>query len=440
MSESEVHLTNLSDLSREELVSRVQQLEAHVHQLRNILAKQNTNRNEATPQKQPKKRREFDFKRYNKRHVALKVCYLGWDYQGLAVQEDAAATIERELFAALHTTRLIESRESSNYHRCGRTDKGVSAFGQVISIDLRTNLMDGPGVIMKNKCMAPQTKSVSGGEVIEEIRYVHILNNVLPPDIRILAWTPIVTDFSARFNCNRRMYKYYFPEGDLNIELMREAGQQFVGHHDFRNFCKMDVGNGVVNYERIIHTMDIKRLDTSGFSCPGSHMLELTVLGQAFLWHQIRYMVAVLVLVGRGLEKPDIISQLLDVEANPCKPQYCMAAEFPLVLFDSEYDDISWQYDNEALISVIKILQENWTKHAIRATMIQQMLQSLQHVPNSNFEDVKHQSQCLIQGCSSKVYKPLLCRPACESLEDRMLHYTKKRKHAQDRKRNSKEA
>lgn len=37
-------------------------------------------------------------------------------------------------------------RETSCYHRCGRTDKGVSAFGQVISIDLRSNLLEGHGV------------------------------------------------------------------------------------------------------------------------------------------------------------------------------------------------------------------------------------------------------------------------------------------------------
>lgn len=73
----------------------------------------------------------IDCFRFNKRHVALKICYLGWDYQGLAVQEDTIKTIETEVFNALLKTRLIESRETSNYHRCGRTDKGVSAFGQV---------------------------------------------------------------------------------------------------------------------------------------------------------------------------------------------------------------------------------------------------------------------------------------------------------------------
>ena len=62
----------------------------------------------------------------------LKVTYFGWDYHGFAVQEITGKTIESELFRALAVTRLIEGRETSNYHRCGRTDKGVSAFGQII--------------------------------------------------------------------------------------------------------------------------------------------------------------------------------------------------------------------------------------------------------------------------------------------------------------------
>lgn len=76
------------------------------------------------------------FHRYNTRHIALKILYLGWDYQGFAAQEDTEKTIETALFEALLKTKLIESRETSNYHRCGRTDKGVSAFGQVDNISL----------------------------------------------------------------------------------------------------------------------------------------------------------------------------------------------------------------------------------------------------------------------------------------------------------------
>jgi Pseudouridylate synthase len=39
---------------------------------------------------------------------------------------------------------------------------------------------------------------------------------------------------------------------------MISAAQDLVGIHDFRNFCKMDVGNGVVNYDREIKSVSIK--------------------------------------------------------------------------------------------------------------------------------------------------------------------------------------
>ena len=48
--------------------------------------------------------------RYNTRHVALKIAYLGQDYHGFAVQEDTDKTIEHVLFDALIKTRLIEKR------------------------------------------------------------------------------------------------------------------------------------------------------------------------------------------------------------------------------------------------------------------------------------------------------------------------------------------
>ncbi len=96
-------------------------------------------------------------------------------------------------------TRLIEDRNKSNYHRCGRTDKGVSAFQQVVSLDVRSKV-------------DPVTKK-------ETINYCDMLNHVLPKNIRMLAWAPVRPDFSARFDCNRRTYKYFFPRGDLDLTV-----------------------------------------------------------------------------------------------------------------------------------------------------------------------------------------------------------------------------
>lgn len=95
---------------------------------------------------------------------------------------------------------------------------------------------------------------------------------------------------------------------------MRHASQHLIGEHDFRNFCKMDVGNGVVKFHRRIIDIHIDALDDKA---DGYSMYRLKLVGQAFLWHQVRCIVAVLFLVGQGKEEPLVVQQLLDVKQNP---------------------------------------------------------------------------------------------------------------------------
>lgn len=38
-------------------------------------------------------------------------------------------------------------------------------------------------------------------------------------------------------------------------------------------------------------------------------------------------MAAVLLMVGRQLEHPDVVQKLLDIDQHPCKPQYNYASE-----------------------------------------------------------------------------------------------------------------
>jgi tRNA pseudouridine38/39 synthase len=45
-------------------------------------------------------------------------------FEGFTIQEGTNETVEYYLFEAFKRAKLIETRETSNYHRCGRTDKG----------------------------------------------------------------------------------------------------------------------------------------------------------------------------------------------------------------------------------------------------------------------------------------------------------------------------
>lgn len=126
----------------EKLLKRVQELEDTVHSLQEkLLERKETTGTERAPptagKTKKRQQRPFDFSAYGQRHVALKIAYLGWEYQGFASQENTSNTIEEKLFESLIKTRLVESRQTSNYHRCGRTDKGVSAFGQVSTTFVR---------------------------------------------------------------------------------------------------------------------------------------------------------------------------------------------------------------------------------------------------------------------------------------------------------------
>lgn len=46
---------------------------------------------------------------------------------------------------------------------------------------------------------------------------------------------------------------------------MNEGAQFLIGTFDFRNLCKMDVGNGVTNFMRTISKAFISRLPENGF-------------------------------------------------------------------------------------------------------------------------------------------------------------------------------
>lgn len=433
-----------------ELLKTISDLRAQVRKLETeviFLKKTGQPTLESKPQKFNIKQRKqkppkpFNFKRFNKRHIALRIAYLGWDYHGFASQENINNTIEYHLFDALTKTKLIEDRPTSNYSRCGRTDKGVSAFGQVITLDVRTNLHEGLGVIVRE---GVEKKELPGGKEEKELNYVHVLNRVLPPDIRVLAWAPVDPSFSARFDAKYRTYKYFFPKGNLDISVMREASQKLIGEHDFRNFCKMDVANGVVSFMRRIVSIDIQPLDDRE---DDFQMYELIVSGFAFLYHQVRCTVAILFMIGQHKEKPEIIDELLDVSKNPCKPQYSMAAEGPLVLYDCGFEGIKWIYEDDPQRHNITSLQSIWTNHCIRATVVKRMLDGLEvaMVPVNKSENQKEesveveylpwcearnkiskQSERLILGLPSSTHQPLLKRKLCESLEDRIAHFTKK--------------
>eukprot|EP00741_Cyanophora_paradoxa_P003508 tig00000711_g3406.t1 len=407
---------DLAGKSREELVALVQSLRSELA-ARGTASDQQAQQHAAGPShlqpqqhpggkkggKKPQEQRPFDFSKYTKRHIALKLAYVGIKYDGFAAQENTENSIEAHLFKALQKTCLIKDRASSHYSRCGRTDKGVSALGQVVAFHLRSNLRSGPGVMPADDAPAPAQAAPEaaghGGSPVaaqpqkkqrteqpaapagqekerQEINYAHVLNKVLPPDIRVLGWTPVPDDFSARFSCQYREYKYYFMRQNLDIERMREAAGHLVGDHDFRNFCKMDALH-VSNFRRVIRSFEIG--PSPDFPAPADPegpdaMFEMRIRGTAFLWHQVRCMAAVLFLVGQGAEEPGVVPWLLDPACCAKKPQYAMAAEAPLCLHGCHFEGVAFRHDPEAHRAAYEGLEEAWRGLAVHAALLRSFL------------------------------------------------------------------
>jgi len=282
---------------------------------------------------------------------------------------------------------------------------------------------------------------------MEELAYVTILNRLLPPDIRIISWSPVHKNFNARFHCTYRTYKYFFQAQRLDIPLMQKAAQKLIGVHDFRNFCKVDpLYNS--HYRRTIYTAEIYKMnhleknikiptnriepneifiedpdrlddeylkqhpieeqlfyhdkneDEEAYDLEKSSPFEMyifEVCGKAFLWHQVRFFMGILFLIGRHLEEPEIIDTLLDLsqhgDGKLGRPSYDLADEFPLVLVDTGYPEGTFQWRLEDYFSDDPIYNSKnfflnvidlWKKKQIKAAMIETLIRDVKYLPDAS--------------------------------------------------------
>ncbi|GAN05240.1 tRNA pseudouridine(38/39) synthase-like [Mucor ambiguus] len=386
--------SNYDKLTRPQLIAKIKALEDQ------LLTK-------AYPIKHDKSR-PFDMAQYSQQRIALKVAYLGWNYSGFAAQGDEVKTptVEGHIFKALQSCKLITHPDQCNFTRCGRTDKGVSGLGQVIALNVRSS----------HSKHAPTSSA--------PLPYIEILNRLLPDDIRILAWAPVDPSFNARFDCKSRTYKYFFQKGTLDLELMRQAASFMMGSHDFRNFCRLDPSKNITSYERTVVSLDIKPV-TAAFSDNEFYQVELK--GTAFLWHQVRCIMAILFLVGQKLEKPEVVQELLDINTFPARPEYPMASDLPLLLYDCEFDDIRWIYANQDDQKDVKIptpvrtwrhFDEFRSEHVIKSLLYRTCIDDIEAMQTFESYPEYEQSTILLGGGKSirtSHYKALKDRPLADS-------------------------
>jgi tRNA pseudouridine38/39 synthase len=292
-------------------------------------------------------------------------------------------TVETSLFSAMRKIRLISPDTQGlpgDYSRCGRTDRGVSALAQVVALPVRDRArmdLEAPG-----------------------LDYCAMLNRVLPDDIIVTAWSPCSLEFDARFSCVARTYRYYIDLNECpNLVAMQEACALFEGTHDFRNLCKMDVEN-LTHFTR--------RVESCKLVIGSSSYCEIK--GNAFLWHQIRMMMAILFLVANNLEQPAVVSRLLDITSTPRRPNYEMASEAPLILYATEFSEpLDWRISDEACAKVYANMTARHAKLKIAQGMCNDMVHAL-----------AKPVQVPLLTHASAPHVPLFNRPVGKSFEERL--------------------
>ncbi len=197
----------------------------------------------------------------------------------------------------------------------GRTDAGVSASGQVVSL------------------AAPAG--------VDPRRLVRALNGTLPADVAVQAAVEAAGEFDARAHARSRAYEYRVLPGlrsplrrdrvlhvpvALDVEALRAAAAAAVGQHDFRAFTPTKTEH--VFFDRTVTACD--------WSQRGDEVV-LRIEADAFLRHMVRVLVGSMLLVGRGHWDVPRFTRLLDglprAAAGPTAPAH------PLTLVAVRYPD-----------------------------------------------------------------------------------------------------
>lgn len=201
--------------------------------------------------------------------------FKGWAAQpGLPTVEAALRTALGETFGSFEGLAVA-----------GRTDSGVHALGQVVSVD------------------------VEGGPAPE--RVAAALNPRLPDEITVTSAAQTALEFHARHSARSRSYRYrlltratpspfetrrsWWMPRPLDVDALQDAAAALVGAHDFRAFTPTQTQHRVV----------VRVVERAEWIRRGEH-LDFEITANSYLRHMVRS------LVGTMLEAPGAIPDLLD--------------------------------------------------------------------------------------------------------------------------------
>jgi tRNA pseudouridine38-40 synthase len=218
------------------------------------------------------------------RRARLLIAYDGSTFHGFAINRGV------DTVAGLLTEKIsMITRRPVQLVGAGRTDAGVHAWGQVVSLDL------------------------AGDTDLANLQ--HRLNRILDPKIVVRAarWTTD-PDFSARFSALWRHYRYdvlntptphpflaatsWHVAAPLNPVLMNLACDALIGERDFSSFGRRPPSVDGQRQPGMSRYVFVARWADLGAQQPG--LLRFEIRANAFCHQMVRSIVGTLVDVGHG--------------------------------------------------------------------------------------------------------------------------------------------
>jgi len=244
--------------------------------------------------------------------LAIKFAYDGRKFQGYARQPNMK-TVEGELIKNLTQHGFIEDAKKSCFRSASRTDKGVSALGNVVAFNTDSS---------------------------KEHIFQTLTNEAT--DIIVYGIKIVEPNFYPRY-AKWRIYRYYLKNDNFKLEKILSTVALFTGEHNFSNFARVEADKNPI---RIIDNILVTEQDD---------FFIIDFYAQTFLWHQIRRVVSALEkAIGGKLEK----EQIIDALANPDKKvDFGLATAEPLILKDIIYD-FEFEY-NKKLLNRLDYMEKN---------------------------------------------------------------------------------
>lgn len=270
-----------------------------------------------------------------KRKYALCVGYCGEGYYGLqrnATIKDKFRTIEDELVDALVKINSIPQAHADemykmSFQRAARTDKGVSAAENLISLKM---------------------------EFSQE--HLHQLNQILPKQIKVFGYKKVTKSFDSKNSCDGRTYIYILPTfafcpieelcteeyraSEQVIDQVNETLRHLCGTHNFHNFTAGRKYTDPSSKRYIISFECSKPFTKDGFE-----YAVIKVRGQSFMLHQIRKMIGMVIAIVRGFASIESLNlcwtaHKIDVPTAPA---------LGLMLDKLHYDKYNKKFGNDGL-------------------------------------------------------------------------------------------